>query len=208
MGFDPNIHHRRSIRIPGYDYSRAGGYFVTLVTQGRACLFGRVLGEEMKLNDAGKMIARWWCELEHKFPSIHVDTFVVMPNHLHGIMVIEECVGADLCVCPGERRNLGGPANQGAPADKGAHVGAPLRGVPRPNAPVGQIIQWFKTMSTNAYIRGVKTRDWPLFDGRLWQRNYYEHVIRDDEDANQIYRYIQDNPRLWTEDQENPATRL
>lgn len=103
-----------------------------------------------------------------------------MPNHLHGIVVITDTiVGADLRV---------------GPVAEGAHAGAPLPA----------IIQWFKTMVTNEYIRGVKITSWPSFDRRLWQRNYYEHIIRDDESLNRIRQYIPDNPRRWPFDRENP----
>ena len=88
MKFDPRIHHRRSIRLKGYDYRQAGGYFVTMVTQGRDMLFGEVVNGEMILNDAGEMIVRWWLELPNKFPNVNVDIFVVMPNHFHGIIFI------------------------------------------------------------------------------------------------------------------------
>ena len=97
MIFDPAIHHRRSIRLRGYDYSQAGAYFVTICTQDRTCLFGEPLDGEMRLNEAGKMIERWSIELENKFPDIQCDAFVCMPNHVHFIVVT---VGADLRVCP------------------------------------------------------------------------------------------------------------
>jgi len=95
MKFDPRIHHRRSIRLKGYDYRQAGGYFVTMVTQGRDALFGEVVNGEMILNDAGKMIVRWWLELPNKFPNVNVDIFVVMPNHFHGIIFILDNAGND-----------------------------------------------------------------------------------------------------------------
>ncbi|HMM99112.1 MAG TPA: hypothetical protein PKC99_08900, partial [Anaerolineales bacterium] len=109
MKYDPKIHHRRSIRLKGYDYSQAGAYFVTIVTQGRAQLFGHIEHGEMILNDAGQMIVKWWNELPNKFPQITLGAFVVMPNHFHGIIIINptvpnpidvERVGGDLRVSP------------------------------------------------------------------------------------------------------------
>ena len=101
MGFNQNVHGRRSIRLKGYDYSSAGGYFITIVTQGRECLFGAIRNGEMELNDAGKMVAKWWDELSHKFPSVTADASIVMPNHFHSIIIIhDDTVGADLRVCP------------------------------------------------------------------------------------------------------------
>ena len=175
--------HRRSIRLKGYDYANSGAYFVTIVTQGRACLFGEIVNGATRLNDAGSVIERWWIELNNKFRTVETDDFVIMPNHFHGIVVIP--VGADLCV---------------GPDSEGAHIGAPLRRVPLP-----AIVQWFKTMTTNEYLRGVKTLGWASFQGQLWQRNYYEHVIRDEESLNRIREYILNNPAQWAYDPENPA---
>ena len=195
MKFDPKIHHRRSIRLKGYDYRQAGGYFVTMVTQGRDALFGEVVNGEMILNDAGEMIVRWWLELPNKFPNVNVDIFVVMPNHFHGIIFIIDdadnsanaepisVVGDDLRVVP-----------------QGEHAGSP-----RQNAPLSQMIQWFKTMTTNEYIRGVKNLGWKPFNGKVWQRDYYEHIIRNQSAADRIARYIESNPARWNEDKENSA---
>ena len=112
-----------------------------------------------------------------------------MPNHFHGIIFIVESVGADLRVCPDNEEN--------ASTQKGEHVGSPLR------APLSQMIQWFKTMTTNEYIRGVKQLNWKPFNGKLWQRNYYEHIIRNDKELQQKTDYILDNPSRWDEDDEN-----
>ncbi len=136
---------RRSIRLKGFDYSEPGAYFVTIVTQGRSFLFGEVIDGQMHSNSAGRMIMRWWLELRTKFATVETDEFVVMPNHCHGIILIDDpIVGADRRVGPPNFRT-------------GAHIGAPL---PR-------IMQWFKTMTTNEYVCGVKTLDWPAFRGQL-----------------------------------------
>ncbi len=106
MRYDPDRHHRRSIRLWGYDYARTGAYFVTIVTQDRECLFGDITDACVALNDAGRMIERWWKELAKKFPAVETDAFVIMPNHVHGIVIITTDdvavppVGADLRVCP------------------------------------------------------------------------------------------------------------
>jgi putative transposase len=201
MKFDPRIHHRRSIRLKGYDYRQAGGYFVTIVTQGRDALFGEVINGEMILNDAGEMIVRWWLELPNKFPNINVDIFVVMPNHFHGIIsIIEDAdanvVGDDLRVVPDLHDD-----------DRGEHAGSPGQDQQRPNAPLSQIIQWFKTMTTNEYIRGVKQLGWKPFNGKIWQRDYYEHIIRSEAEADRIARYIESNPAQWNNDKENPGQK-
>ncbi len=108
MTYNPNIHHRRSIRLKGYDYSQAGLYFVTMCVQNRECLFGEITGGVMMLNDAGQMIEKWYTELSHKFSDITLDTYVVMPNHFHAIIanngVRGDVVGAHLRVRPDEIR--------------------------------------------------------------------------------------------------------
>jgi putative transposase len=196
MKYDPEKHHRRSIRLKGYDYTQMGAYFVTVVTKDRECLFGEVIDGETRLNGTGQVIERWWVELNHKFSMVDTDEFVVMPNHFHGIIVIADVrVGADLRV---------GPASEGRGGNttEGAHIGAPLPvSLPR-------IVQWFKTMTTNEYIRGVKQLGWTGFPGRLWQRNYYEHAIRTQESLDRIRRYILENPANWEFDHENPAATI
>ena len=96
MTDNPEIHRRRSLRLKGYDYTQAGAYFVTITIQGRLCLFGEVVSEEMRLNEAGVMAYKVWAALPHRFPVIEIDAFVVMPNHLHGIIIINQPVGASL----------------------------------------------------------------------------------------------------------------
>jgi putative transposase len=209
MKFDPKIHRRRSIRLKGYDYRQAGGYFVTLVTQGREMLFGEVVNGVMELNPAGEMIVCWWLELPNKFPNVNVDIFMPMPNHFHGNIFIFESpagadVGADLRVCPNCADKSSGAGI--FPVNGGGDVAPPLRPAyeMRPNAPLSQMIQWFKTMTTNEYIRGVKQLGWKPFNGKLWQRNYYEHIIRNETELDRITRYIESNPARWMDDDENP----
>ena len=190
MRYDPDVHHRQSIRLRGYDYAREGAYFVTLCVQGRQCLFGEMAGGEMTLNESGGMIEAWWRKIPEKFGNTRLDEFVIMPNHFHGIIRL---VGADPCVRPGFPDP--GIDKQGAHAGAGAHMGAPLQ----------TIVQWFKTMTTNAYIRGVEQDGWPPFPGRLWQRNCYERIIRNEDELARARRYIEENPMQWHLDAENPA---
>ncbi len=184
MKYEGHKHHRRSLRLKGYDYSQSGGYFVAVVTLDRACLFGEIVNGTIRLNESGQMVERWWFELKHKFPTIETDEFVVMPNHFHGVVVI--AVGAGLRV---------GPHPEGTHAAlQGTHVGVPLPA----------IVQWFKTMTTNEYMRGIKRSRWVPLRSRLWQRNYYEHIIRDEESLSRIREYILNNPAQWAFDRENP----
>jgi len=208
MKYDPAKHHRHSIRLKGYDYATPGAYFVTICAQNRECLFGEIGAEgEMRLNDAGRMVEKWWLELNHKFPNVDTDEYVVMPNHFHGIVVIvppDDNVGADLRVGPNMRVGPGvGPdAGTHVGPNPGAHTGAPLAGASLPT-----VIQWFKTMTTNEYIREVKTLGWPPFPGKLWQRNYWERIVRNEAALEHIRQYIVNNPARWTLDQANPQRR-
>ena len=124
MSYSPDKRSRRNLRLAGYDYAQAGAYFATICAQGRECLFGDVIDNEMALSDAGKMVS-----------------------------------------------------------------------------------QWFKTMTTNEYMRRVRQGHWPPFPGKLWQRNYYERVIRNDVELNAVRQYIASNPAKWNQDTENPRPR-
>jgi len=202
---NPNFHNRRSIRLKGYDYSRSGLYFITICTQNRECLFGEIRTvREMALNPAGEMIEKWYRELENKFPDIHCHEMIVMPNHFHCIIEITDThvpewdalVGAPLRGRHNDIPENGEPVSQYGPTNKKYH------------ATIGHIVDWFKTMTTNEYIREVKNHGWKRFDGKLWQRNYWEHIIRDDGSYNQIAEYITENPSKWNNDQLNPDQKL
>ncbi|MBA3027976.1 MAG: hypothetical protein FP816_04065 [Desulfobacteraceae bacterium] len=218
MTYDPKIHHRRSIRLKGYDYSRAGLYFITVCSQDRLCLFGRIGKGEMKINDAGNIVLYWWGEMQNKYRNIELHERVIMPNHFHGIIEIKsgsEFVGANLRVRPNESRpNLEsdkGQTHRSAPTAKPdeqilnqsqngqTHRFAPT-GSSASNPSVDTMVQWFKTMTTNGYIRGVKEHRWSRFNEKLWQRNYYEHIIRDEKSYLEISEYIQTNPAKWQDD--------
>ena len=178
---------RCSIRLKGYDYANAGLYYITICIQDRQCLLGRIENQQMILNDAGTMVKQWYYEIENKYPDKKCHEMVIMPNHIH--FIIENVpVGADLCVCPNnnkcvrpnnkcvrpnqttntcgrtyagecDRVNKSGESGLDKP---GRHVGLPLR-----NAPIPTVVQWFKTLTTNAYIRGVKNHQWEPFNGKL-----------------------------------------
>lgn len=187
---------RRQGRLASHDYT-SGMYFVTMCIQGRESLFGSIVDGVMQPSEAGLMIAAWWNELANKFPAIDLDVYMVMPDHFHGLIAIHG-VGADLRVRPDNDAQSNVPEKV-----QGAHIGAPLRPpsgeieqakrhVTQPA--LGQVMQWFKTMTTNAYIQGVHERGWPEFTKRLWQRNYYDHIIRDERDLNHCRQYIITNP--------------
>ena len=186
MKFDPQKHHRHSIRLKNYDYSQAGAYYVTIDVQNRECLFGEIVNYEMIMNEAGKVIEEQWNALPGRFPNIELDVYQVMPTHFHGIIVI---VRATLVVAPNANMTLF-LKRAGCPSAT--------------NPTVGDIVGAFKSITTNEYIKGVDDKKWRRFYKRLWQRNYYEHIIRDEADLNRIRDYIQSNPTNWDKDEENP----
>jgi REP element-mobilizing transposase RayT len=182
VAFDPEKHHRRSIRLSGYDYAQAGAYFVTICAQNKACVFGQITDGQVKRNEAGHMLQCVWDALPGRFPTVELDAFVVMPNHIHGVVVIAQNVGATLVVAQDQRR-----------------AGT------RPAPTLGDIVGAFKSITTHQYALGVKERGWPPFTRRLWQRNYYEHVIRNEISLSAIRLYIEGNPVLWPYDHDNPC---
>jgi len=171
MSFDREKHHRRSIRLPGYSYIQAGAYFVTVCTQDRECFFGEIVNAKMELNQYGAVVAGCWAGLDRQYPYLKLDQWVVMPNHLHGIILIKE----------------------------GGSRTAPTTDRTKPK-PLGQLIGAFKTISTKQInaLRGTP-------GAPLWQRNYYERIIRDENELDRIRCYIQDNPAARDIDRENPA---
>jgi REP element-mobilizing transposase RayT len=207
MTYDPERHHRRSIRIKNYDYQTAGAYFITICAQDRACFFGEIIDSKMNLNDAGRMVQATWDELPVFYPGVETDYFVVMPNHIHGIIVL---VGAGPRACPGSGDDGVRVSADSLPEHRGAETGQP-RGV----APTGEregestlslsdVVHRFKTLTTKRYTDGVKQAGWAPYRGRFWQRNYYEHVVRDEAGLDRFRRYIEGNPARWADDDENP----
>jgi len=185
--YDPDIHHRHSIRLKGYDYSREGAYFVTLCVQNRECLFGDVVDREMCVNDAGEMVMKTWADLPNHYGNITLDEFVIMPNHIHGIIVMT---------------NVGAGLKPARPSSKGAgFVRAGLKPAPTKTNQHGlsEIVRALKTFASRR-INAI--RNTPGI--RVWQRNYYEHIIRDEEELSRIREYIVNNPARWAEDEENP----
>jgi len=166
---------RKNMRLRGYDYSRAGLYFLTPVLKNRAHLFGEIRRTDdsrgrpvMILNDAGRMVDNEWLKIADRFPNVVLHEYVVMPNHFHCII---EIVGDE---------------------ERTTRVA--------PTVTVGDIIGAFQSITTVEYIRGVKKYGWQRFDGKLWQRNYYDHIIRNDKSYQNISEYIVNNPAKWTDD--------
>jgi REP element-mobilizing transposase RayT len=190
MNYDPKKHHRRSIRLRGHDYSGGGAYFITICAQDKKCLFGRVAEGEMVLNEAGQSIQRVWEDLPHRFPTVVLDAFQLMPNHLHGILVIP---GAGLESALASA--TGAPIVQ--PGPKAA--GTASQGTASRTPTMGGVVGAFKSIAT-IEVNRIQS----CVGRRLLQENFYEHIIRSVDSLEKIRGYIRQNPVRWCEDPENP----
>jgi putative transposase len=181
---------RRPMRWRGYDYSKPGMYFVTVCTAKRASLFGGVLDGKMWVNDAGQAIEAVWSELPRHYGVLETDAFIVMPNHVHGIIILHRAEDKFALIGAGSPRPV---LPSGSPGIKKGAVTAPLP------VTLGKAVAFFKYETTKRLNAANRTPG-----AHLWQRNYYEHVIRDGDSLDRIRRYIADNPARWAFDRENP----
>ena len=217
MRYDPEKHHRRSIRLPDYDYRRPGAYFVTVCAHAGQCLFGVVTAEQVKLSDYGRIVTEEWHRTEALRDNVRLDAFVVMPNHVHGIIALVPPGTQGDADPHGYRAFAHSPAAVDHAAMDGRTVGAQRRGAPthahathattdrngRPNvAPgsLGAVVRGFKAAATRRINRRRGTPG-----GAVWQRNYYEHIIRHERAWHACRRYIDANPRRWPLDACHPA---
>ncbi|MDP1715067.1 MAG: hypothetical protein Q8L41_10015 [Anaerolineales bacterium] len=192
--FDPQKHHRHSIRLNEYDYSQAGAFYVTIVTWHRECLLGEIVNGEMKLNNAGKIVQWKWLELPKRLQYVELGAYVVMPNHFHGILYFLEYVGAT-------RQGLTNTNSDTIPLQTkttDSIDGSPLPRGPKP-ASMGAIMSQFKSRATKRLWKIPELNNTPI-----WQRNYYEHIIRNEQDLQNKTDYIEANPILWDKDDVNP----
>jgi putative transposase len=220
MNYNPEKHHRRSIRLKGYDYTGKGAYYFTICCHQRRCLLGEIKDDVMHLNLVGATVKAVWDSLPRHFPLIELDAFVVMPNHVHGIIVITDSAGN----CNPNRNNnrnsnCRGEAfvpgcNNTPPQFSSTNADAPYvatasltpfpgcNNTPPPrgtqSGSIGAILQNFKSVATRRVNRITRNL------GTLWQRNYYEEIIRNEKAYENIRRYIVENPLSWDEDEENP----
>ena len=229
MPYNPNIHHRRSIRLKGYDYSQAGLYFITICCDNRMCLFGNVVNGEMELNDAGKIAYACWMEIPNHFPNAVLHEHIVMPNHVHGIV---ELVGAkhfspdmpdmpempempntsNASNTPNEyfpdnnrakhfspdmpnTSNTSNTPNEYFPDNNRAKGFSPLRS---PSKTIGSVVRGFK-IGVTKWFRNTMADDFPP-QRQVWQRNYHEHIIRNEQSYQTISEYIINNPTKWADD--------
>lgn len=188
--YNPTIHHRRSIRLKGYDYSQAGLYFITICCQDRVCRLGKIENGVMICNELGEIAYREWMKTAELRPQIELDAFMVMPNHIHGILKINE-MNMDTLHSPNNTGdNMGDNMGECNSPNNTGECNSPLRS---PSNTIGAIIRGYKSSVTKQFgLMG--------FDEKLWQRNYYEHIIRDEQSYQIISEYIINNPKKWADD--------
>ena len=214
--YNPNIYARKSLRLKWYDYSSKGLYFITICVNKSICLFWDISHGKHHTFESARMIEFYWKKLEEKYNHIKIHDYIVMPNHFHGIIEITKIWWpCDCKICRGTpcgyprtethilRTATYIPEITCAPEKiekQGTHKGYPYEECPYNKNVLWNIIGTFKSETTNAYIKGVKKKKWEPFYKKLWQRNYYEHIIRDESGYLNISQYIRDNPAKWRED--------
>ena len=185
-----NLPQRRATRLRDYDYSQPGAYFVSICVQHRKCLFGTITDGKMRLNKIGQIVVECWNCVPQHFPSVELGESVVMPNHMHGI--ISWGITETRTPHPQENPNRRGevPSSDDVNPNRRGEVPSPA---------LGKIIAYFKYQSTK-HINQHRN----MAGTRIWQRNYHDHIIRDDTDLQRLRQYIQDNPMKWELDQLHP----
>jgi putative transposase len=176
MPLNASLHHRKSTRLKGWDYSNPGIYFVTLCVQDRACLFGEIIDGKMVMTDAGRYAKKCWMDIPSHFPAVELDEFVIMPNHIHRILMLR---------------------------DVGANNHSPLQNPKKSSGTsktIGSVIRGFK-IGVTKWFRGV------VPDGVAWQRSFYDHIGRNEQELFRIRRYIRNNPFNWESDKEDPYNK-
>lgn len=204
MKYNPDIHHRRSIRLKGYDYSREGAYFITVCTKDKEWLFGDVINGEMQLNDMGNVALQCWKDIPKHFPNVVLDEFIVMPNHIHGIVIFN--VGAKN-ISPDFRddKTVSSIPRDGNVAAKDI-LPIFIDGGRNRAKNISPLQQHGTSMTIGSVIRGFKigVTKWAranVASHDLWQRNYYEHIIRNEAELSKIREYIINNPLNWETDE-------
>ncbi len=169
---DKGLHGRHSLRLAGYDYRQCGAYFVTVCVHDREELLGTIESGEMSLSAAGRAVTEAWHSIPQRFAVVHLDSYVAMPNHVHGLLWLDASA---------------------EPQDGGASRNSRATG-----PSLGEIMRAFKSLSAIAANRVLGRGGVPF-----WQRNYYEHIVRNDDELDQIRRYIVSNPAQWADDPDN-----
>jgi len=192
MPYESSVRHRKSIRLPGYDYTQPGSYFVTIVTHRRECAFGEITNGVMRLNEWGKIVAECWSAIPDHYCDVVIDEFIVMPNHIHGIIVI--------CENGAKPAHPVGATQWVAPTKTGSHAEQEIRRGKTTivSNSIGSMVGQIKSITTKRINQIRNTRGAPV-----WQRNYWEHIIRNDGELSRIREYIRNNPAQWNTDIEN-----
>jgi len=176
MPYDPNHHHRHSTRLKGYDYAQEGAYFITICTHGKQWLFGEIQNDVMMLNEYGQIATACWLAIPDHFPNIELDAFVIMPNHMHGIVVINDIhtdVGAQYIAPSTEKHAI--------PLPKAGSLSVAIR-------------------SYKAAVTRQINNLYHVAGEHLWQRNFHDHIIRNEMGLNYLRAYVINNPVAWTKD--------
>jgi putative transposase len=205
-------HNRASIRMKGFDYSMPGFYYVTLCTQDRENRFGMIANGEMVLNSAGKMVEAEWNRIQERYGHVIIDTYQIMPNHLHGILQIsasdknekksyhDGLVGTGLVPVQDFLDESTNNGRSETSINIDASTGMGTRPIP---TVLFDVIGTFKSLTQNDYAFQVRKNGWPSFRKRLWQLRFYDHIIRNQGELDRIRGYIIDNPKNWMEDENN-----
>ncbi len=208
--YNPQIHHRRSIRLKGYDYSQPGSYFITMCCEKMKWRFGKIVNQQVILNQYGVIAHNEWERLQERFPNCSMDVFVIMPNHMHGIITLTNVVGVGSGFTPdpnndsnfeNDKKEYLNENDNGAgvnPARTDSVGVNPARTVSvgvNPAPAVSDIVGAYKSITSNFCLEIYKSKNERM--GKLWQRDYYEHIIRDERAYRNISAYIRNNPSKW-----------
>jgi len=223
MAYDPKIHHRHSIRLKNWDYSKQGYYFITICTQDRGKFFGNIVNKKMDLSILGNIIKNEWLQIPIKYINVKLDEWIIMPNHLHGIIIIALSNTHTPAIS-----NTNTPAISNTPAtthieksiyaEKSIYIdgatvaydgatvaydGATARVAPT----LGNIIGSFKSLCIHHWLKHIKKNNINTL-GKFWQRNFYERIIRNESELNRVREYIKHNPLKWEFNSNNSENLL
>ncbi|MES2775511.1 MAG: transposase [Bacteroidota bacterium] len=199
MKYDPLRHHRRSLRLKGYDYSQAGLYFITICCKNMTCRFGDIKNNEMVLNKNGQIAYDKWVALPERFENVELDVFQIMPNHMHGIIILNDVRAGLAPVQNTNSANIPGRITQNTDtSDNPGDLSGAGRAGASPTPTIGDIVGAYKSLVANGCLDIYKKRNEIM--GKLWQRDYYEHIIRNENAYHNISNYIINNPRNWNGD--------
>jgi len=180
MSYNPLVHKRQSTRLKGFDYGSEALYFITICSHDRIHLFGEIAEGEMNLNDCGKIALKCWMEIPQHFPHTRLHEFIIMPDHIHGIIEIVENMGGGFVGA----KNISPQQNPTAFKSPEKTIGSIVRGFK-----IG-VTKWLRNEFPDAFTKNRV----------VWQRNYYDRIIRDTNESERITKYIRENPQNWNKD--------